>query len=233
MTLSTNTASAPTGPELTFTVPTTIAILGGAGRVGSGLATKLASQGHRLLLGEGAPDDAAASWTGPAVTFTDAASAARDAQIVINATPGDTSLERLSTLSAELDGKILVDVSNATRRSATSPIGDLCYPGSSLAEKLQEALPNTRVVKTLNTMMFRVMTNPQGLSTPPTAFLSGNDAGAKASVCALLGELGWSSDQLIDLGDVTTARGTEELFLFVPYLAKTLGFVPFAVTVAR
>lgn len=222
-----------TRQDLRFSAPTTIAVLGGGGRVGSGLATKLASQGHRLIVGEVDPDDAAANWTGPAVGFTDAASAARDAQIVINATPGDTSLERLSALSAELAGKILIDVTNATKRSATSPTGELCFPGSSLAEKLQEALPGTRVVKTLNTMMFKVMTNPQGLGTPPTAFLSGNDAGAKTTVRALLGQLGWTDDQIMDLGDVTTARGTEELFLFVPYLAKTLGFVPFAVTVAR
>ncbi|UQN09803.1 NADPH-dependent F420 reductase [Deinococcus sp. QL22] len=233
MTPSSPAGSLPNSPELTFSTPITIAILGGTGRVGSGLATKLASQGHRLLLGTLNPDDAAANWSGPAVTFTDTAAAARDGQIVINATPGDTSLERLSALRSELSGKILVDVTNATQRNATSPLGDLCYPGSSLAEKLQAALPHTRVVKTLNTMMFKVMTNPQGLSSPPTAFLSGNDAGAKTTVRALLAELGWQNEQLMDLGDVTTARGTEELFLFVPYLVKTLGFVPFAVTVAH
>ncbi len=225
--------SASISSDLTFKNPTTIAVLGGAGRVGSGLATRLVHQGHRLLLGVTDADRAAAHWTGPAVTFTDAARAARDAQVVINATPGDTSLDRLSTLRTELGGKILVDVANATRRSATSPLGELCYPGSSLAEKLQEALPDTRVVKTLNTVMFKVMTHPQSLSLPPTAFISGNDKEAKITVSGLLVELGWSTEQLIDLGDITTARGTEGLFLFVPYLINTLGFVPFGIAVAR
>jgi 8-hydroxy-5-deazaflavin:NADPH oxidoreductase len=227
MTLPTTSSS-----TLTFLSPTTVAVLG-AGRVGGGLATRLAGQGHRLLLGVRDHSAAAAAWTGPAVTFTDAASAARDAQIVINATPGDTSLERLRALHRELAGKVLVDVSNATRRTAAAPLGELCYPGSSLAQALQQALPETGVVKTLNTMMFRVMTDPQSLRVSPTAFLSGDDAAAKTSVRALLGVLGWTDDQMLDLGDITTASGPEALFLFVPYLAKTLGFVPFAVTVAR
>lgn len=187
--------AAATEPTLTFTTPTTVAILG-AGRVGGALATKLAEKGHRLILGVPNPDDASAKWNGPAVTFSDPTSAA---QIVINATPGETSLERLSALSAQLDGKVLVDLANASRRGKDSPVGDLCYPGSSLAEKLQQALPNTRVVKTLNTMIFMVMTNPQALRVPPTAFLSGNDPAAKTSVRALLGELGWPAEWTLDL----------------------------------
>lgn len=228
----TTTDTTASSTALAFTTPTTIAILG-AGRVGGTLATKLASEGHRLVLGICDPEATAAKWTGPEATFTDPARAARAGQIVINATPGETSLGRLSALREELDGKILVDVSNATHRAEGQPIGDLLYPSSSLAEKLQAALPNTSVIKTLNTVMFMVMANPQGLSTPPTAFLSGNDTSAKATVRALLGELGWPAEWIMDLGDVTTARGTEALFMFVPFVARSKGFVPFAISVAR
>ena len=74
---------------------------------------------------------------------------ARTTSIIINCTPGDTSLERLSVLQAELDGKILIDISNTTERSANGMPGNLCYPNSILAEHWQQALPNTHVVLTV------------------------------------------------------------------------------------
>jgi 8-hydroxy-5-deazaflavin:NADPH oxidoreductase len=99
-----------------------------------------------------------------------------------------------------LDGysyKILIDIANATERGANGMPGNLCYPNSSLAEHLQQALPNTHVVKTLNTMLFTVMVDPHSLSTPPTVFLSGDNDDAKANVIKLLGDL--VADRL-DLG---------------------------------
>ena len=211
---------------------TTVAILG-AGRVASALATGLTRAGRRPIIGARQPQESAARWTGPSVTFAAPAEAIRAAELVIHATPGASALAFLTGLRAELPGKVLIDVANATVRSEAAPLGELCYPGSSLAEQLQEALPDTRVVKTLNTMMSAVMADPQGLSTPPTAFLSGDDPGAKASVRALLGELGWPAEWVLDLGGVGTARGTEALFLFVPFLVRSLGFSPFGIGVAR
>jgi 8-hydroxy-5-deazaflavin:NADPH oxidoreductase len=111
--------------------------------------------------------------------------------------------------------------------------GNLCYPNSSLAEHLQQALPNTHVVKTLNTMLFTVIVDPHSLSTPPTAFLSGNDGDAKATVTKLLGDLGWPTDWSLDLGDITTARGTEAVILLVPHILRTRGFAPFALTITK
>ena len=129
-----------------------------------------------------------------------------------------------------LDGKILVDVSNATERTEGGP-GPLVYPGSSLAEHLQEALPDTRVVKTLNTMLFMVMTAPGSLSHPATAFLSGDDADAKATVLGLLADLGWPAEQVLDLGGVATARGPEALILLVPDVLRARGFAPVAISI--
>ncbi|KJY23984.1 NADP oxidoreductase, partial [Streptomyces sp. NRRL S-444] len=154
---------------------TTIGILG-AGRVGTNLAGTLSAAGHHVTLGTRNPEDTTARNIGlaPRIAFADHRTTARTTDIVINATPGDSSLDRLTDLRAELSGKILVDVSNATRDTAEGLPGDLCYPGSSLAERLQAALPDTHVVKTLNTMLFTVMTAPETLATPPTAYLSGD-----------------------------------------------------------
>ncbi|GGX99463.1 hypothetical protein GCM10010358_61460 [Streptomyces minutiscleroticus] len=197
---------------------TKIAVLGN-GRVGGGLATALTRAGHEVTVADRSPGSAAA--------------AARAARIVLNATPGAGSLERLVALREELRGKILVDVSNATVDGPDGLPADLLYPGSSLAEQLQEALSDTRVVKTLNTMLFTVMTAPAALTQPPTVFLSGEDPEAKQVVRGLLADLGWHQDWIADLGGIGTARATEAAVLFVPHVIRSSGFTPFAVSIAR
>ncbi|AUY53692.1 NAD(P)-binding domain-containing protein [Streptomyces sp. CB01881] len=197
---------------------TTIAVLGN-GRVGGNLAQALIRAGHEVTAVGREPGAAA--------------DAARAAQIVINATPGASSLERLTALRGELRGKILVDVSNATVDGPDGLPADLIHPGTSLAEQLQEALPETRVVKTLNTMLFPVMTEPAALAQAPTAFLSGDDPQAKQTVRELLTDLGWQQEWITDLGGIETARATEAAILFVPHVIRSSGFAPFAVSISR
>ncbi|MER7953128.1 NAD(P)-binding domain-containing protein [Streptomyces sp. NPDC096030] len=197
---------------------TTIAVLGN-GRVGGNLATALVQAGHEVTVADRAQGAAA--------------EAARTARIVINATPGAGSPDRLVALREELRGKILVDVSNATVDGPDGLPADLIHPGSSLAEQLQEALPETLVVKTLNTMLYPVMTAPATLTQPPTAFLSGEDPQAKQTVRELLTDLGWHKDWITDLGGIRTARATEAAILFVPHVIRSSGFAPFAISIAR
>lgn len=195
-----------------------IAVLGN-GRVGGNLTAALTRAGYEVSVGGRAPGSAADS--------------VREVRVVVNATPGDTSLERLAALREELRGKILVDLSNATVDGPDGLPAELLYPGSSLAERLQEALPDTRVVKTLNTMLYPVMTAPAALTQRPTAFLSGESASAKLAVRGLLGDLGWQSEWIMDLGGIETARATEAAVLFVPPVIRSGGFSPFAVSIAR
>ncbi|MFE4576730.1 NADPH-dependent F420 reductase [Streptomyces chartreusis] len=195
---------------------TKISILGN-GRVGGGLAAALDRAGHDVTVADRSPGAAA--------------NAARSARVVINATPGEGSLERLVALREELRGKILVDVSNATVDGPDGLPVDLLHHGSSLAEELQRALPDTHVVKTLNTMLYSVMTAPATLSQPATVFLSGEDRAAKEIVRGLLVDLGWREEWITDLGGVETARATEAAVLFVPHVIRARGFAPFAISV--
>ncbi|MFF3446935.1 NADPH-dependent F420 reductase [Streptomyces sp. NPDC002667] len=197
---------------------TMIAVLGN-GRVGGSLSAALTRAGHEVTVADRSPGAAA--------------DAARTAQIVVNATPGAGSLERLLALREELEGKILVDVSNATVDGPDGLPAGLLHPGSSLGEQLQEALPGTRVVKTLNTMLYTVMTAPGTLAQAPTAFLSGEDPGAKQVVRGLLEDLGWHPEWITDLGGIKTAQATEAAVLFVPHVIRSSGFAPFAVSIAR
>ncbi|MFG2608458.1 NADPH-dependent F420 reductase [Streptomyces sp. NPDC048514] len=197
---------------------TMIAVLGN-GRVGGSLSAALTRAGHRVTVADRSPGAAA--------------DAARAGRIVINATPGAGSLERLLALREQLEGKILVDVSNATLDGPDGLPAGLLHPGSSLGERLQEALPGTRVVKTLNTMLHTVMTAPAALTQAPTAFLSGEDEGAKQVVRGLLEDLGWQRDWITDLGGIETARAVEAAVLFVPHVIRSSGFAPFAISIAR
>lgn len=129
-----------------------------------------------------------------------------------------------------LAGRILVDVANAAARGPDGRPGPLLYPNDSLGAKLQAALPETKVVKTLNTMLFSAMTDPDALGAGATVFVSGDDAAAKRTVSSLLGDLGWKPGSILDLGGIATTSGTEALFLLVPPLITLRGFEPFAIS---
>ena len=139
-------------------------------------------------------------------TFADAA---RHAELVFNCTRGDAAVEVIrSTGADDLSGKILVDVSNPLDFSKGMPPTLFTAGNDSLAEQLQREVPSMKVVKALNTVSAAVMVDPARLGAESDMFVSGNDAEAKATVSRFLREqFGWKS--VVDLGDLTTARGTE------------------------
>ncbi len=74
------------------------------------------------------------------------------------------------------------------------------------------ALPNTKVVKALNTVTGRTMVYPQEVAGGDhNVFVSANDMDAKMQVVDLLRAFGWTN--IFDLGDLSTARGTEAYML--------------------
>ncbi|WP_328943125.1 NAD(P)-binding domain-containing protein [Streptomyces sp. NBC_00250] len=190
-----------------------IAVLG-TGDVGRRLATKLASLGHQVAMGSRTADNVeAVKWAdehgGGHGTFADAAASA---ELVVNATGGLVSLAVLESVGADrLRGKVVLDVSNALDFSEGFPPKVVTPDGGSVAEQLQKAFPEARLVKTLNTMTNTVMVEPGRVPGHHNVFLSGDDEDAKAVVAELLGSFGWAADRIIDLGDLTSARATEQL----------------------
>lgn len=191
--------------------------------VGQTLATKLAALGHDVMMGSRtAGNEKARAWaerTGPrgrAGTFRDAATFG---DILISCTEGLTSVEALRNAPAkDLEGKVLIDVSNPLDFSRGMPPTLLVSNTDSLGETLQREFPQLRVVKALNTCNCRVMVEPGLVPGEHDIFVCGNDAAAKEQVKALLGEFGWKS--IIDLGDITAARATEQL---LPVWLRLLG----------
>lgn len=199
-----------------------IAVLG-SGPVGQRLAAKLAELGHQVTLAtrsveaamareaDGRGNEPFRDWVDrhPDIDVATLADAAAAAEVVVNGTNGAASIEALETAGeANLAGKVLIDVANPLEFTQGEPPSLFVSNKDSLGERIQHRFPDARVVKTLNTMNAALMVDP-GLvgDGDHTVFVSGNDADAKEAVGALLGELGWVD--IIDLGDITTARGTE------------------------
>ncbi len=163
-----------------------VAVLG-TGGVGQTIASKLVELGHEVTMGSRSADNEdAGAWVEAAGagaaqgSFADAAAAG---EIVFNCTAGGASLEALDAAGAEnLAGKVLVDVANALDFSQGMPPTLSVCNDDSLAERIQAAHPDAKVVKALNTVNAAVMVEPGSLSEPSTIFVAGNDPGAKGEV---------------------------------------------------
>lgn len=185
----------------------------GTGMVGSAIGGKLVELGHKVKMGSrSATNDKAAEWarkSGGAASQGTFAEAAAFGEVIFNCTSGGGSLPALESAGASnLRGKLLVDVSNPLDFSKGMPPTLSVCNDDSLGERIQRAYPEAKVVKTLNTLTATLMVNPGALAGGDhTLFLSGNDKAAKEQAVGILNAFGWK--HIIDLGDITTARGTE------------------------
>lgn len=193
--------------------------------VGSTLGTKLVQLGYEVKMGSRtASSEKAAEWvksTGSTKasqgTYADAASFG---EIVFNCTPGGASLEALQMAGAQnLRGRVLIDVANSLDFSKGMPPTLIIVNTDSVGEQIQRAFPETKVVKSLNTVAAPVMVSPQIVPGDHDIFVCGNDGNAKEQVKKILREFGWTN--IIDLGDISGSRGTEMwLALWVRLMMK-------------
>ncbi|SER71720.1 hypothetical protein SAMN05216199_0970 [Pedococcus cremeus] len=222
-----------------------IAVLG-TGMVGKHLAAAFARRDHEVRIGtrdpeetmarggHGPEDPPFAAWAAehPEVGLEPFARAAAFGEVVVNATSGSVSLDVLRLAGDDnLAGKVLVDVSNALDFSQGFPPTMFVKDTDSLGEQIQRAHPRARVVKTLNTLTAHLMVNPQVLGEESTVFMSGDDAAAKATVRGLLEDFGHTD--VIDLGDISTARGAEMMMPVWLRLMQALGTSSFNFKIVR
>jgi predicted dinucleotide-binding enzyme len=221
----------------------------GTGPAGRTVAAALASQLHSVSIGTRDPaatlarDDRGpdgdrqtfAQWHAHnaeirLLTFEEAA---RDAWLVFNLTAGEAVLAALQAAGKpNLADKVLIDVSNALDFSAGFPPSLSISNTDSLAEVIQREFPETKVVKSLNTVNAALMVNPKALAGGDhTIFLSGDDAGAKEIASDLLRAFGW--EDIIDLGELSNARGMEMYLPLWVRLMGTLGTANFNIKVVR
>src|SRR5450432_530234 len=208
----------------------------GTGVVGNTIGTKLAQLGYEIMMGSRtAANEKAITWAeangknASNGTFKDAA---EFGDIIFNCTKGESALEVFELAGIDkFKGKVIVDVTNPLDFSKGMPPSLIPeYTNTnSLGEEIQKLLPGANVVKTLNMVNCEVMVNAKKSGGDPTMFISGNSAEAKEKVKELLNQFGWTD--IIDLGDITTARGTEMLLpiWLRTYMATGNGYFGFKI----
>jgi predicted dinucleotide-binding enzyme len=212
-----------------------IAVLG-TGSVGRTLARGLAGVGHSVVVGTRDPAQTRRreDWlAADDISLDTFAEAAAGGEVIVNATNGAASLSVLGDAGVDnLAGKVVLDVANPLDSSQGFPPTLSVKDTDSLAEQIQRAFPEARVVKSLNTMNAAVMVAPDSVGDGDTSvFVAGNDDAARAVVVGLLRDLGWRD--IIDLGDLTGARGMEMWLPLWLRLMTTLGGAAFNLRIVR
>lgn len=168
----------------------------GSGNIGGALARAWVKAGHRVLVGGRDPK-----------TLRDVA---EQADVIALAVPFG-ALDSVLTELGELNGKIVVD--------CTNPMKDKPAEGSA-AERIAKLRPAARVVKSFNTQGFEVLENPVVAGEKASNFYCGNDADAKATVRALIADVGLEP---IDAGPLESARLLEMLASLWFFATKEFG----------
>jgi len=197
----------------------------GTGATGQTIGSKLVELGHDVMLGS--RDEAnprAVAWAheeGHNALYGTFMNAAEFGEIIFNCTLGAASLDALQLAGARnLKGKILIDTANPFDRSTDTWTLTVCNTDS-LGEQIQRAFPDTKVIKTLNTVNTNVIVDPNKLIEKTDVFVSGNDIEAKSTVVRILKEwFGWR--EVIDLGDITTSRSVEMYMMLWHDLRKVI-----------
>ena len=193
-----------------------IAVLG-TGSVGKTIGSKLIEKGHEVIMGSrSAGNEKAVAWAkdaGPKASEGSFADAAAQGEIVFLAVKGVNAVDALTAAGADnLKGKTVVDISNAlVQDPAKGPHLDASLTvGTSVAEQLQAALPEAKIVKSLNTMWAGLMVDPNQLAGGDhSVFMSGDHPDAKEQLAGILTQFGWKKENIIDMGPLQTARATE------------------------
>ncbi|MCU0459676.1 MAG: NAD(P)-binding domain-containing protein [Bacteroidales bacterium] len=215
-----------------------IAVMG-TGGVGQAYASRFITLGYEVMMGtrnvkEKLADTSRDAYGNP--PFSEWYSANRNVrlgtfqeaalfgEIILNATMGAKSIGALKMADVKnLNGKILIDVANPLDFSKGMPPSLLpeLSNTNSLGEEIQKTFPDVKVVKTLNTMWNGLMVNPAMLDGGNhTSFICGNSAEAKEKVKEIMKSFGWPEKEILDLGDISSARGTE---MYLPLWLRIFG----------
>lgn len=203
----------------------------GTGMVAQAIASKLVSKGHQVKMGsrDGSKGQAWADTAGAGASAGSFADAAAFGELVFHCGKGEFGVEIAKAAGADnLNGKVLVDVTNPLDFSKGMPPTLTVCNGNSMAEEIQKVAPGAKVVKVLNTLNAYIMVDASSLAGEHNLFLCGNDPAAKSAVKALLGQdFGWKEGAILDLGDLSAARGTEAAVLLWVRIFGALGHANF------
>jgi len=175
----------------------------GSGNVGKALAGAAVTAGHSVKITATTPGkaDEAAKATGAEAVRSNQ-EAVRDSDLVVLAVPAGKVDDVVAALGPELDGKVIIDVTN---RVDTQNPGNV-LDGSSNAERIQRRVPKAHVVKALNYTFSSRHANPSIGGTRLDGFVAGDDEGAKKKALSFVESIGFRP---IDAGPLVMSRVLE------------------------
>ncbi|GAA5108064.1 NADPH-dependent F420 reductase [Alloalcanivorax gelatiniphagus] len=166
----------------------TIAVLGGTGPQGRGLARRFAAAGLDVVLGSRDASRAAQAAAGLAdvgrVRGTSNAEAAAAGDVVLVVVPWDGHAELLEQLRDELDGKIVVDCVNPLGFDKQGAYA-LPVPEGSATQQAAAILPGSRVVGAFHNVSAVLLEDPEVASVDTDVLVLGDDREATDLVQAL------------------------------------------------
>jgi 8-hydroxy-5-deazaflavin:NADPH oxidoreductase len=176
-----------------------IAIIG-QGNVGSALRKGFTRGGHEARTSNEDNSRQTAAW----------------GEVVVLAVPYAALDEVVRQLGPTLEGKVVIDVTNALTKDMQLALG---YSTSG-AEELQRKLPKSKVVKAFNTVFAQHMDKGSLNGQPLTVFAAGDDAEARKTVLRLEKDIGFDA---VDAGPLQHARELEPMGFFNIQLGYVLG----------
>lgn len=192
----------------------------GSGDVGKALGKGLAAQGHQVMIGSRHPkSEHLLAWkesVGKRANIGNTTDAAKFGELIIVAVNWSVVEEVLHHARPLAAGKVVIDVTNPLEFNGTTPPTLAVGHDMSGGEMVQQLLPDSSVVKTLNIISFNHMSQPKYYEGTPCMFYCGNNPAAKEIVAKILDSLGWKD--ATDLGDIKNSRLLEPMcMLWVMY----------------
>jgi 8-hydroxy-5-deazaflavin:NADPH oxidoreductase len=192
----------------------------GTGNVGGTLGKAWAAKGHEVAFGARNPNDAKLQTlltpTGNRPRLGSVKAAVAEAELVLLATPWGAAESALKE-AGDLRGKVVVDATNPLKPDLS---GLVLGHSTSAGEQVASWVPGARVVKSFNTIGAIHMADPRFGMQRASMFFCGDDAGAKAMVARLAGDLGFDP---VDCGPLTQARLLEPLAMLWISMAYAYG----------
>lgn len=179
----------------------------GSGNMGSGFVKQLSAAGHRVsVTGRDAAKAAALAQQYAGVQAVAPAQAAREADVIIVATPYESAAAALRSVG-DVQGKVVIDVTNPL---TPDYMGLTVGHGTSAAEEIAQAVPGAAVVKAFNTVFAQALAQGAdfGDGQKVTVFLASDSDPAKQTARALAESMGF---QTMDAGGLKNARYLEPL----------------------
>ncbi len=203
----------------------TIAVLGGTGKEGSGLAMRWALHGYRVIIGsrdaskaEARAAELNAQLGGEYLTGMDNLAAAQQANLVVVSVPYQAHHDTLVSVREHLTGKIVIDV---TVPLQPPQVRTVHIPESKAAALEAQALlgDSARVVSAFQNVSSEKMSDAQ-IEVQCDVLVTGDDVSAKEEVIKLVEAAGMRG---FDAGPLANAVAAEALTPVLLYMNKKYG----------